>query len=137
MASQSVTVRLPTVLYERLKQQAEETDRTIEAELLDVVATALPVKDKLPPELTEVLAPLDLLDDGALWQAARSHLPGEAAEEMEALHRKRQRAGLTPSEAERLTHLVQQYERYMLVRAQAALLLQQRGHNISALGPEA
>jgi hypothetical protein len=52
---------------------------------------------------------------------------------MENLHHKRQREGLTEAEDETLQRLVQQYERYMLVRAQAASLLQQRGHDVSAL----
>jgi plasmid stability protein len=127
MASQPITVNLPESLYERLQQRAAEAQRTLEEELLDAVAATL------PPDLNEALSSLALLDDEALWRAAQSHLPLEAAAEMERLHLKRQREGLTESEDETVSHLVQQYERYMLVRAQATTLLQERGYVISAL----
>jgi hypothetical protein len=55
------------------------------------------------------------------------------AAELEALHLKRQREGLTESETETLARLVRQYERAMLVRAQAAALLKQRGYDVAEL----
>jgi hypothetical protein len=51
----------------------------VEAELLDALATALPIGDELPAELAEAVSPLAILDDQALWQAARSQLLSEAA----------------------------------------------------------
>jgi len=80
----------------------------VEDELLEVVATAVPVADELPADLAEAISPLALLDDQALWRAARSHLPLEAAAEMEALHLKRQREGLTEAEIQTLAGLVRQ-----------------------------
>jgi hypothetical protein len=133
MTVQSVTLNLPSPLYERLKRRAEQAHRTVEAELLDVVVTAIPMGDELPSDLSEAISPLALLDDAALWRAACSHLPVEAATEMEHLHLKRQREGLTVSEAQVLAGLVRQYERAMLIRAQAAALLKQRGHDVSEL----
>jgi hypothetical protein len=73
------------------------------------------------------------LDDEALWRAARTRLPADAVEELERLHLKRQRQGLTASEDEQVAALVRQYERVMLVRAQAAALLKERGHDVSVL----
>ena len=133
MAVRSITLNLPSALYNRLKQRAEQTRRTVEAELLEVVATAVPIADELPPDLAEAISPLALLDDEALWRAARSHLPAEAASQMEELHLKRQREGLSEAEQQTLARLVRQYERAMLVRAQAAALLKQRGHDVSGL----
>jgi plasmid stability protein len=137
MAVQSVTLHLPSPLYERLKRRAEQTNRSVEAELLEVIATAVPVADDLPANLAEAVSPLALLDDEALWQAARSHFPEEAAAQLELLHLKRQREGLTVSEAETRAGLVRQYEQTMLVRAQAAALLKQRGYDVSELLAEA
>src|SRR5438128_12118073 len=135
MTIKPVTLKLPSHLYSRLKRRAEEAHRTLEAELLEVVASAVPVADELPAELNDAISPLALLDDEALWRAARSHLPAEAAVQMENLHLKRQREGLTEAEAQTLAGLVRQYERAMLVRAQAAALLKQRGHDVSKLAP--
>lgn len=133
MAVHSVTLELPGELYSRVKQRAEQTQRSIEAELLDVLAGALPSSDDLPADLAEALAPLAVLDDVALWRAARSHVPASAAARLEALHLKRQSEGLTEAEAADAARLVRQYERAMLVRARAAALLKQRGHDVSSL----
>jgi hypothetical protein len=133
MTTQSVTLHLPAPLYQRLKRRAEQAHRPVEDELLDVVVAAVPVGDDLPTELTEALSPLALLDDEALWRAARTRLPADAVEELERLHLKRQRQGLTASEDEQVAALVRQYERVMLVRAQAAALLKERGHDVSVL----
>jgi hypothetical protein len=128
-----VTVNVPSALYDRLERRAVQTHRTVEDVLLDVLATAVPVADELPSDLADALSPLTLLDDAALWRAARSHLPTEVAAQLEALHLKRQREGLTDSETETLARLVRQYERAMLVRAQAAALLKQRGYDVAEL----
>ena len=133
MAVQPMTLNLPGALYNRLKRQAEQTHRSVEAELLEAVASAVPVDDELPNDLAEALSPLALLDDQALWRAARSHLSAEAADQLESLHLKRQREGLTEAEAQTLAVLVRQYERTMLVRAQAAALLKQPGYDVSSL----
>ena len=135
MTVRPVTVNLPSELYDRLKQRAEETHRTVEAELLDVVSSAIAPTDELPSDLADALSALTLLNDADLWRAARSHLPDEVGSALEALHLKRQREGLTEDEASTLAMLVRQYERFMLVRAQAASLLKQRGHDVASLVP--
>jgi plasmid stability protein len=133
MASQTLTVQIPEPLYARLKQRAERSQRTIEAEMLDLLATTVPTTDELPPDFEETLAQLTLLKDDDLWQAARSHLAPEVAAELEALNRKRQREGLTEAETERAADLLQQFERSMLVGARAAALLKERGHDVIGL----
>jgi plasmid stability protein len=136
MTMQPVTLHLPSPLYKRLKRRAERSHRTLEAELLEVVATAVPVVDELPADLEDAISPLSLLDDEALWRAAGSHFSAESAAQLEGLHLKRQRDGLTEAEAQALAGLMRQYERTLLVRAQAAALLKQRGHDVSGLIPD-
>jgi plasmid stability protein len=133
MTVQSLTLNVPEALYHRLKRRAEQTHRPVEDEALDVLAAGVPVADELPPDLVEAISPLALLDDEALERAAGSRLAAEAAAQMEELHLKRQRQGLTDAEAQTLAALVRQYERAMLVRAQAAALLHQRGHDVTPL----
>ena len=133
MSLQQLTINLPEPLYNRLKQRAAQTQRSVEAELVDVVALALPVADALPTDLAEAISQLALLNDSDLWRAARSTLPAEAAERLEALHLKRQREGLAEQEEDEVASLTRQYERVMLVRAHAAQLLKQRGHDVSSL----
>lgn len=120
MALQTMTLHMPDALYDRFKQRAAHARRSVEEELLDVLAAAVPVTCELPAGIADALSPLALLallDDEALWRAARSHLAVESAVELEALHLKRQREGLTDSEAETAAALVRHYERAMLVRA--------------------
>ncbi len=133
MAIQTLTVRLPDRLYAQLRHRAQQANRTVEAELVELVATAMPEQERLPAELSTELAGLEHLDDEALWQAAKSRLASAMARRTEKLHHKRQREGLTEAEGQALAELVQQYERAMLIRAQAAVLLKQRGHDVSKL----
>jgi len=89
--------------------------------------------DKLPQETTEVLSQLRFLDDEELWQAARTRMFPEQAEQLERLNLKQQREGLTPDEQQERDQLLHCYEQTMLVRAQAAVLLQERGHYVSEM----
>ena len=66
-------------------------------------------------------------------RAARQSLAPEKAAEIEWLHIKRQREGLSGPESEKLTTLMQESTRIMLVRSRSAALLKQRGHDVSGL----
>lgn len=133
MAVQTVTLNMPSALYDRVKRRAEQAHRSVEAELLEAVAMAVPAADELPPDLAETISSLAHLDDETLQRAACSRFPTEKATELEALHFKRQDEGLTEDETQRAAELTRQYERAMLIRAQARALLMQRGYDVSAL----
>ncbi|MBI4675380.1 MAG: hypothetical protein HY741_27360 [Chloroflexi bacterium] len=128
-----VTIQLPITLYDKLKARAEQDNVTLEQELLQVVAAVVPQSDDLDLELRDTLAQLTTLENDALWRAAQSHLSAEISAELEALHWKRQREGLSAVEDEKRQEYVRQYEHSMLIRAQAAALLQQRGFDVSVL----
>ncbi|MCX6068576.1 MAG: hypothetical protein NT121_22990 [Chloroflexi bacterium] len=102
-------------------------------ELLDVVTAAMPASEELPEALAAAVADLELLDDDALWRAARTRLDADQSAQMEALHVKRQSEGLSAVENQILEGLVFRYERSMLVRSRAASLLKTRGHDVSSL----
>ena len=133
MSSQPLTISLPEPLYERLRERAEQTQRSVEEETLEALATAVPVNGTLPSEISAALEALDQLDDTLLWDTARSRLPASVSAELESLHMQERRVGLSTEESQRLARLVRQYEQHMLVRARAAVLLRQRGHDISGL----
>ncbi len=134
MAVQAVTINLPGPLYERLARRATRTHRTVEAELVEAVTTSLSDEpDELPADMVEAIAALHLLDDEALWRAARTFLAPERADDLEGLHIKRQGDGLSASETEALATLMKEYTRTMLVRSRSAALLKQRGHDVSGL----
>jgi hypothetical protein len=136
MAIQTLTVQLSDRLYTRLQHRARQANRTVEAEVVDLLSTAIPENETIPDELSQEIAGLEHLDDETLWRAARGHLAAETARRMEKLHRKRQREGLTGAEARALSEFVRQYERAMLIRARAAVLLKRRGFDVSELASE-
>ena len=115
MSTQPLTLHLPDRLYARLQQRAQESNRTLEAELLEVLSTVVPAEESLPRSLAEEVAGLDDQDDANLWQAARSMLSEQQSAQLEELHLKRQSEGLTDAEARTLAELVEHYERSMLI----------------------
>jgi plasmid stability protein len=131
MATQSVTVELPDAIYEQLRQRAAQSHRSIEAELVQVVSSVIPAPGKLTPDLRDLLEQMQFLDNTALWRAARSHLPKKAQTQLQSLNYKRQREGLNEAEALKANELLRQYERTVLIRAQAISLLKERGQDIS------
>lgn len=74
---------------------------------------------------------LNDLSDEALWQAARSTMAYEQKQRLQTLHDLKQRRGLTSPEQTEDEALLALYRDTLLVRAQAANLLQQRGYDVS------
>ncbi|MEK7326860.1 MAG: hypothetical protein AAB217_16575, partial [Chloroflexota bacterium] len=126
---------LPEMLYQKLAQRAQQMQRSVEDELVEVVEAGLPVVGDLPAEVADEIAQLAFLTDNELWQAAESTLPETDSERMQALILKRQRERLTEAEQEEAERLRQRHDRNMLIRAKAAALLKERGHDVSRLGP--
>jgi uncharacterized protein YnzC (UPF0291/DUF896 family) len=133
MSAQSVTLRLPVSLYDLLRQRAQQTRRSLEAEILDLVTSAVRPDDDLPPDLREVVAPLRSLNDDALRRTAMDRFPEDAARRFTELNHKQQREGLTEEETSDLADLRRGYERFMVLRAEAAALLKERGYDVSKL----
>jgi plasmid stability protein len=133
MAAQAVTVNLPEPLYQRLARRASRMHRTVEAEIVEAVNTLPDELAELPADMAESVAALYLLGDDDLWRAARQRIDAQKAGEIEALHLKRQRDGLSVFETESLATLMLEYTRTMLVRARSAALLKQRGQDVSEL----
>lgn len=133
MNAHTITLRLPQGLYEHFWRRAQVTHRSLETELLDVVASAATVEDEVSPELLATIAAFEKLDDEELWRIARQTMSREAGQELEELHSKQRDEGLSAEEDARRTELIHEYERTMLSRAQAASLLKDRGHDVSTL----
>jgi len=132
MSTHAITLQLPFPLYEQIKSRAQRTRQTVETEVLKLVQTAVD-EGRLPDDMAAAAESLDLLDDDALWRAARSILAPEKQEQLEALNFKQQSEGLTPSESEVHATLLHAYDRAVLVRGRAAELLAERGHDVAEL----
>ena len=133
MAAHPVTLRLPAPLYNHYRNRAERTHRSVEAELLDAVATVAADEEALSHDVTQALEDLGRLNDDELWRAARNRLSDDVGSQLEALNFKQQRETLTPAEKETLEQLVHHYDRAVLLRAEASRLLKERGQDVSGL----
>jgi len=135
MTTDSITVRVPHPLYERLEERAKLTQRSVEEELVEALAETVSLVDApLPMEVEDLIGSLDAMPDDALWQLAyASRLSPAAAIHLEELNLKRQREGLTGDEQRMVEALVHQYERAMVVRAEVMVRLKERGQDIAPL----
>lgn len=131
MTVHPVTVNLSELSYRRVQRAAKRTQRSVEQLLGDAIAALLPETSDLPLNLKTALAQMAFLNDAALWQMARTTLSLEQQQRLEALHDKQQRAPLSPAERAEEQALVNLYRETQYVRAQAVVLLQQRGYDVS------
>lgn len=131
MSVQAVTLNLPETVYEQIRRAAEKIQRPIHEIMIEAVSAVAPVFDSTKTNLRSVLAQMAYLNDAALWQAARSTMTIAQRDRLEALHDKQQRQGLTSDEQAEEKALLQLYRETILVRAQAAVLLKQRGYDVS------
>ena len=111
----------------------EDRAAQFEVKPIDVLSSAISSQHGLPAHIEEEFARLDAADDEILRLASQSRLSPEAARQLEELHWKRQREGLTRVEAQTAANLLEQCERAMLIRARAAVIWKQRGHDPSEL----
>jgi plasmid stability protein len=129
----NVNVPLPEDVYERLKRLAENDHRSVEEEAAERLAASIPEDEALPADLVEFLDSMQCLDDETLWRLARNDLARKASAGIRRLQARRRRQGLTVAEQQRLSHLLRQYDRGILIRGEAAALLKQRGHDVDVL----
>lgn len=133
MSVQTMTIQLPEKIYEHLKRRAENSRRSINDEVVEVIAMAVHEEARLSPDMDDVLEQLDYVDNDTLWRMARSRLSEEEARRLEELNWKQQQDGLTKEEEEERENLLWLYNRRLLVRAKAMALLKERGQDIEEL----
>lgn len=136
MTLQLVTLRLPSGLYRQIQQRAQRMKHSVEDELTAVIESVLNTADDLvdvPPDIAAEVAQLRFLDNQHLWRAAQRTVPIERTERMQTLSLKRQAEGLTQDEQQEAEQLMHLSDLVMLTRAEAAVLLQERGFDITVL----
>ncbi len=131
MTDHPVTLPLPDYVYDRARQIAEATAQPIESVLVRQLETAfaepLPT---LPPDEQAELDALAHLSDDALWTIAREQMSSAKQERMQTLMDGNNKGTLTEAEVAELDTLVEQGQRLMLRKAQAAALLTERGYTV-------
>ena len=137
MTVQAITLDLPETVYQQIRRAAEKAQRPVNDVLIEAVIAAAPSIDTELNNMRNALAHMAYLNDAVLWQAARATMSAEQRERLETLHIQQQRGPLTAEErAEEQALLALHPEgnrETLLVRAQAAVLLKQRGYDVSDL----
>lgn len=90
-----------------------------------------PGEEDLPETLVVELKRLSLLSDQELWQTARATVPANKRERIEALSTLAKQRDLAESEQQEVEELLYLYDQNMLLRAEAAVLLKERGYSVS------
>ena len=127
MAQQPVVLQLPESLYERVRQIAADSHRPLEEVLVGSLALLF---DDLPdnPALTPQL--LEALSDEQLWAIVFRPLAWTQDVRLRELTALGKAGALSADERAEIERLVDQLDRYVLLRSQALLLLKQRGHDV-------
>jgi hypothetical protein len=136
---QTITVKLSSDTYQQMAQRAALKKHSIEDEAATVIESALHAQDDwlgIPQDIAEEVAQLKFLDDTHLWRVAQANVSDENAEQMQTLLWKQQTEGLTEAEEQEVVRLRLLANRIMLLKAEAAVLLQERGHDLSTLNPQ-
>lgn len=131
MTAQAITLNLPQTVYEQIQRAAAKTQRSVDEVLIEAVTAVAPIMGTAPEKLRTALAQMAYLNDAALWQAARTTMLVKQRERLEALHHQQQRQGLTTEEQTEEQALLTLYRETLLIRAQAAALLKQRGYDVT------
>jgi hypothetical protein len=127
----TITLELSDALYQLVVQTAKRNGQSLNGLVQSSLAQTLPQFDNLPPELSNDLAALPLLNDLALWRMAGKVLAPAQQNQLTELLDKQMMTALTNSEQQSLEQLRDEYAQVMVIRAEAAVLLKQRGYDIS------
>jgi hypothetical protein len=132
MTNYPISLPIPDYLYDRARRVAEETSQPVEQVLLMRLEAALgPDLSSLPADEQSELGAMQHLSNPALWTIAREQMPQPRQHRMSALMDRNTMGTLAEGEDEELEQLVEDGQRLMLRKAQAMLLLKQRGHAIT------
>lgn len=131
MPVETVTLQIPEILYQRLVNTARATQRSLEEVMLHALQVGSPPEwDDVPEEFQADLAALDKLDDNTLWQIVHSRKTVAEMERYNTLLESNSSNTLTEAERLELMTLRHEADRFMLRKAQAAVLLRWRGHRV-------
>lgn len=131
MVTETITLQIPQILYQRLLNTAYAQRRPIEEVIIHALQVGSPPAwDDVPEEFQADIAALDKLDDNSLWQILRSCKTAEQMERYDWLLERNSSGNITDAEQLELIKLRQETDRFMLCKAQAAVLLRWRGHHV-------
>lgn len=131
MSDYPVTLPVPDYVYDRARKIAEATEQPIEAVLVQQLEAAFSAPlPTLPPDEQAELDALTQFSDEALWTIAREQMPASKQMRLQILMDANNKGTLLETEQDEFDHLIEQGQRLMLRKAQAAALLTERGYTV-------
>jgi rhodanese-related sulfurtransferase len=127
----TITLELPPAAYEQLRRTASRQNRPVAEVVKDIVLREIPDLPALPADVEAELATFSQLSNDVLWLIARSTLTRQQQDELAHLNDQAQRRPLTADEQSQQEKLISVYDRVLVRRAQAALVLKQRGYDLT------
>lgn len=127
----TVTVSLPDDLSAKVQAIAKNNNQSVEEVMINYVRSFAKPLPNLEPDLQAELDALQNLSDDILWTIAQKQVAVEAQSRAHELMTKNNKGALTPIEQSELQTLVDHADRLMLLKAEAANILRQRGHTFT------
>ncbi len=128
-----LTVELPKPVLDSLKRKARAGGRGVVDQLVETLATALDQKSQTPSELEASLDGMQFLTNQELVKATRPAAARKLTRELSTLRDIGRDRRLTKAERHRQQVLLDSLDSFILVRAQALVLLKRRGRDVSDL----
>lgn len=130
MAMQSITLTLPEIIYERLRQAALAMRLPLDDVLVHALQVGSPPSwEDAPAQFQPDLAALDRLSDDDLWRIMRSTQLNQNWSRHHELLEENANGTITPSGRAELERLRTEADRFVLRKAHAAALLRWRGQH--------
>jgi len=131
IAYETITLQVPGQLYARAKQAAGQDQQRLEQLLVSAMTSGLSLLNDLPDDIVLDMATLALLNDRALWQVARQTMAADHYQAMDHLLAVKKQRELSVDQEQALESYLVEYDTIILQRAHAAVLLKQRGYDLS------
>ena len=129
MAEKTITLHIPDALYEQVEKAAQASERPVENVLLDSISLFVNYP-QTSQQLDKWVEQLSSYSDSQLWNIVYHRLAENDALRLSELSEKNSRGTLNSPEQDELTNLLYLIDRDMVLRSEALLLLQQRGHDV-------
>ncbi len=126
-STSSIHIELPADLYERIQAVAVHSDRPVESVLVESLALLFGAPSV---DWDHLAATLEALPDAQLWAVLYRRLAWPASDRLHGLTARGKGAPLSDEEQAELAALIDEADRMTLLRSQALLVLQGRGHDV-------
>jgi hypothetical protein len=126
-----ILLTIPDDISARARRIAESTEQPVEQVLLDYLKNISEPLPTLPPDDQAELDALRHLSDDALWTIAREQMVQTLQDRAHELMNKNSLGTITDDQFAELEQLVERGDRLMLRKAEAAVLLKERGYDFT------